>query len=168
MSIRHSAGIAFIIFILMGLSAEFARATSIQDLVRLKGHERNVLVGMGIVIGLDGTGDESKDSLITARPYAQLFANLGNEPLSVEELAASDSYALVQVTMQVQATGSREGDRLDVSVNTLYNAQSLEGGRLIVSLLRLPGPDSTDSIVYAFAEGALIIEGSNPRSATVR
>jgi flagellar P-ring protein precursor FlgI len=152
----------------IALGAENAYATSIQDLVRLKGHERNVLVGMGIVIGLDGTGDASRDSLITARPYAQLFANLGNAPLGIEELAEADSYALVQVTMQVPSAGVREGDRLDVSVETLYNADSLEGGRLIVSLLRLPGPDAANSPVFAFAEGSLAQESANPRSAKVR
>ena len=70
--------------------------------------------------------------------------------------------------MQVPATGIREGDRLDVSVETLYNAESLEGGRLIVSLLRMPGPDSAQKPVYAFAEGQLMLESINPRSAKVR
>lgn len=152
----------------VALCAEDALATSVQDLVRLKGHERNVLVGMGIVIGLDGTGDSSKNSMITARPYVELFTNLGNAPLSIEELSEADSYALVQVTMQVPSTGVREGDRLNVSVETLYNAQSLAGGRLIVSLLRMPGPDAPNAPVYAFAEGALTMESENPRSAIVR
>lgn len=168
MSSRQAAVFAIAFGAFVALCAGTAGATSIQDLVRLKGHERNVLTGMGIVIGLDGTGDTSRESLVTARPYAQLFANLGNEPLSVEELAASDSYALVQVTMEVPPTGAREGDRFDVSVETLYNAESLAGGRLIVSLLRVPGPDAADTPVYAFAEGPLVIEGLNPRSATVR
>jgi len=153
---------------LLALGAGSAHGTSIQDLVRLKGHERNVLTGMGIVIGLDGTGDSSRDSLVTARPYARLFANLGNEPISVEELAEADSYALVQVTLIVPPTGAREGDRFDIAVQTLYNAESLAGGRLIVSLLRVPGPDTPDAPVYAFAEGPLVIEDLNPRGATVR
>ena len=149
-------------------SAGIALAASVQDLVRIKGHEENVLIGMGIVIGLNGTGDSSKDSLITARPYAQLFKNLGNMPVSVDELAEADSYALVQVTMRVPATGAREGDQIDVSINTLFNAEDLSGGRLVVSLLRLPGPDTGDSPIYAFAEGPLILESDNLRSAVVR
>ena len=59
-----------------------------QDLVRIKGQERNVLTGMGIVIGLSGSGDTSKDSLVAARPYAQLLKNLGNPVASVEEFLA--------------------------------------------------------------------------------
>ena len=56
--------------LVLALSARVACATAVQDLVRIKGHERNVLTGMGIVVGLNGTGDTSKDSFIAARPYA--------------------------------------------------------------------------------------------------
>ncbi len=150
------------------LCAATAHATRIHDLVRIKGHEQNVLTGMGIVVGLDGTGDTSKDSLVAARPYAQLLANMGNEVSGVEELIKADAFAIVEVTMRVPATGVREGDRLDVSVNTLYNATSLQGGRLVVSPLRLPRPDSPDLLPMAFAEGPLVIEGLNPRSGIVR
>jgi flagellar P-ring protein precursor FlgI len=148
--------------------AASAKGTTIQDLVRIKGHERNVLTGMGIVIGLNGTGDNSKDSFVAARPYAELLRNLGNQILSVEELMKADAYALVQVTMVVPPTGIREGDRLDVTVSTLFNAKSLAGGQLIVSPLRLPRPDAPELAPMAFAEGAIVIEGSNPRTGIVR
>ncbi len=68
---------------IVALCATAAYGTKIQDLVRIKGHERNVLTGMGIVIGLDGTGDDSKKSLVSARPYSQLLKNLGNSVLSL-------------------------------------------------------------------------------------
>ncbi len=143
-------------------------ATTVQDLVRIKGHERNVLTGMGIVIGLDGTGDQSRDSLVAARPYAQLMQNLGNPIASIDDLAKADAYALVQVTLEIPATGVREGDRLDVYVETLFNATSLAGGRLVVSMLRPPLPDSPDLMPMAYASGAIAIEGINPRSGVVR
>ena len=145
-----------------------ARATTVQDLVRIKGHERNVLAGMGIVIGLDGTGDTSDDSFVAARPYSQLLGNLGNPVAGLEELAAADAYAIVKVTLEVPATGAREGDRFDVSVETLFNATSLAGGRLVVSMLRLPRPDHPDLLPMAFAEGPIVIEGANPRSGMTR
>ncbi len=135
---RLSAGALF------ALSAHSTCATSIQDLVRIKGHEKNILTGMGIVVGLNGTGDESKDSLVAARPFAELLRNLGNHVSGVEELAEADAYAIVNVTMEVPAKGVREGDRLDIQVETLFNATSLDGGRLVVSLLRLPRPDAFD------------------------
>jgi flagellar P-ring protein precursor FlgI len=143
-------------------------ATTIQDLVRIKGQERNVLTGMGIVVGLNGTGDSSKASFVAARPYAQLLQNLGNPVASLEELVKADAYAIVEVTMEIPPTGAREGDRIDVVVSTLFNAKSLAGGRLIVSPLRVPRPDAPNLTPMAFAEGPLFIEGNNPRNGVVR
>lgn len=162
--------IASLLSAILALSATTAGAfgTTIQDLVRIKGLERNVFTGMGIVIGLNGTGDKSKDSFIAARPYAELLKNLGNPVLSLEELAKADAYAIVQVSMEIPPTGVREGDRLDVSVSTLFNAKSLMGGRLIVSPLRLPRPDAPDLMPLAFAEGPIVIEGTNLRTGMVR
>ncbi|MHC5022833.1 MAG: flagellar basal body P-ring protein FlgI [Planctomycetota bacterium] len=153
---------------ILALGARTACATTVQDLVRVKGHERNTLTGLGIVIGLNGTGDESSRSRLVARPYAALFRELGNPVGLSDDLTEVDSYALVQVTMSVPATGVREGDRLDVSVGTLFNATSLEGGRLVVSMLRLPLPDAPELQPLAMAEGALIVEGDNPRTAVIR
>ena len=153
---------------IVALGATTAHATTIQELVRIKGHENNVLTGMGIVIGLNGTGDDARQSLLAARPYGELLGNYGNKPLSVTELADADAYAIVQVTMQVPAAGVREGDRLDVFVDTLFNATSLEGGRLVVSMLRLPLPDANELPPMAFATGQVILQGDNPRGGIVR
>lgn len=151
----------------LALGARSACATTVQDLVRVKGHERNTLVGLGIVVGLDGTGDDSRGSLVAARPYEQLLKNLGNPLHSIEELAAADAYALVQVTMELPATGVRSGDRLDVHVSALFNAESLAGGELVVSPLRVPLPEAGPRPL-AFANGPIIIEGTNPRRGVVR
>ncbi len=152
----------------LALSAGGASATTVQDLVRIKGHEHNVLAGMGIVIGLNGTGDTTDDSMIAARPYGELLRNYGNAPVTLQELADADAFAIVQVTMEVPPTGAREGDRIDVFVETLFNATSLEGGRLVVSPLRLPLPDSAELMPMAIGRGAIVIEGTNPRSGVVR
>ncbi len=153
---------------IIALCARVAGATSVQDLIWLRGHEHSVLLGMGIVVGLNGTGDTSKDSYIAARPYARLLTNLGNPIVDLEELSQADAFAIVAVTMRIPPTGVRDGDRLDVSVEKLFNAESLAGGRLIASMLRLPGPDSPELLPMAFAEGPLVIEGGNPGSAIVR
>jgi flagellar P-ring protein precursor FlgI len=154
--------------VVLAPGAHPAGATTIQDLVRIKGHERNTLIGLGIVVGLDGTGDTSRDSLAAARPYEQLLRNLGNPLDSVEELARADSYALVQVTLEIPATGTRAGDRLDVSVSTLFNATSLQGGELVISPVRLPLPGAADAPPLAFANGPVVIDGFNPRRGVVR
>lgn len=152
----------------LALGATTATGTTIQDLVRIKGQERNVVTGLGVVTGLDGTGDTSKNSYVAARPYAELLRNLGDAVVSLDELAQADAYALVQVTMEIPPTGVREGDQLDAYVETLFNASSLAGGRLVVSQLRLPLPDSPDLLPLAFATGPVVIEGDNPRSGIVR
>lgn len=154
--------------LMSALGAESAHATNVQDLVRIKGHERNVLTGMGIVIGLSGTGDSSKDSYVAARPYAELLRHLGNPIYSLDDLAKADAYAIVDVTMEIPPTGVREGDRLDVHVSTLFNAKSLAGGRLFVAPLRLPLPDSPELEPLAFAEGSIILENASTRTGVVR
>ncbi len=153
---------------IVALGATAAHATTIQELVRIKGHESNVLTGLGIVIGLNGTGDDAREALLAARPYGALLRNYGNAALSIAELAEADAYAIVQVTMEVPAAGVREGDRLDVYVDTMFNATSLDGGRLVVSALRLPLPDSNELLPMAFATGQVVIQGDNPRGGVVR
>ncbi len=148
--------------------APLARATSIQDLVRIKGQERNVLTGLGIVVALPGTGDKSKDSFAAARPYAMLLKNMGDPLGSLDDLAKADAYAIVEVSMEIPPAGVREGDRLDVHVSALFNAKSLAGGRLVVSPLRIPRPDAPDLAPLAFADGPIVIEGANLRFGVVR
>ena len=160
--------IAPVLCLVLAPGATTAQGSQIQDIARLKGLERNVLTGMGIVIGLDGTGDQSKKSLAVARPYEQLMRQIGNPVASIDELAAADSYALVMVTMEIPGTGGREGDRFDVQVETLYNAKSLQGGRLIVSPLHVPMPGMTATPPLAIATGSVKIEGDNQRSGVVR
>ena len=87
---RLAAGTAIV-----ALSATTAQATTVQELVRIKGHENNTLTGMGMVIGLNGTGDDSRQALLAARPYGELFRNLGNSALSIAELAEADAFAIV-------------------------------------------------------------------------
>jgi flagellar P-ring protein precursor FlgI len=152
----------------LALGASTATGATIQDLVRIKGHENNVITGMGLVIGLDGTGDTHRDSLIAARPYGSLLRNYGNALVTLKELDDADAFAVVQVSMDIPPEGVREGDRIDVNIATLYNATSLEGGVLVVSPLRLPLPDAPDLVPLAVAWGPVVVEGTNPRTGVVR
>jgi flagellar P-ring protein precursor FlgI len=70
--------------------------------------------------------------------------------------------------MEIPATGAREGDEIDVYVEALFNAKSLEGGRLVPSMLRLPLPDAADLMPLAMGEGAVIVDGGNPRAGIIR
>jgi len=160
--------VLFLPAILALFGAGVARAATVQELVRVKGHERNTLVGLGIVIGLNGTGDRNKDSLVAARPFAQYLKNLDASVADLEELRRTDSFAIVQVSMTIPSLGAAEGDRFDVTVSSLFNAKSLAGGTLIVSMLRLPLPDASEIPVMAFAQGAIEVTAAAPRDGTVR
>ncbi|MCA9284979.1 MAG: flagellar basal body P-ring protein FlgI [Phycisphaerales bacterium] len=153
--------------VVLALRAGPADASTIQDMVRIQGQQEDVLIGMGIVVGLDGTGDRAKDVPVAARPYAQLLKNLGNPVLGAKELDKVDSSAIVMVTLRVPPAGAREGDRIDISVESMFSATSLAGGRLVPSLLRLPLPDSANLAPMAFASGPITVDGTNPRAGTV-
>lgn len=145
-------------------TAPLARATSVQELVRLKGQGESVLQGLGLVVGLPGTGDSGED-LIVARPLAKLLENAGNPIGGFEELAQSRSIALVMVTCTIDRTGAKLDDKFDVVVSAINNPESLVGGELFLAPLRAPLPPHD---VFAIAQGPIVIEGANPTRGVVR
>jgi flagellar P-ring protein precursor FlgI len=144
--------------------ATSASATSLQQIARLEEQGESVLQGLGLVVGLPGTGDSAED-LIVARPLFAMLEAMGNAPGSLEELAEANSAALVVVTCTIPEGGARVNDRFDVTVSAINNAESLAGGELFLTPLRGPLPGQG---VYAIAQGSLLIEGINPVRATVR
>lgn len=112
------------------------------------------LIGVGLVIGLNGTGDEAGVSA-TTEPLVQFFRNQGVPIGSNEQLEQSRSIALVTLTAIIPNTGARVGDRFDVTLSAALGATSLEGGELLISPLRghLPGDP-----VVAFASGSVITD----------
>ncbi len=148
----------------LGVGASRARAVSLQELVRLKGQGKSELRGIGLVVGLPGTGDSAKD-LVVARPLAKLLENEGNPTARFEELSQSKSIALVAVRCEVPETGAKASDELDVFVSALNNPKSLAGGQLLLSPLRGPLPGQP---AYAIASGQVVIEGANNNSGRVR
>lgn len=141
-----------------------AGATSVQQIARLEEQGESVIQGMGLVVGLPGTGDSAED-LIVARPLFAMLEAMGNAPGSLEELAESNSAALVVVTCTIPESGARLNDRFDVTVSAINNASSLEGGQLFLTPLRGPLPGQG---VYAIAEGALVLQDANMARARVR
>ncbi|MFW6059101.1 MAG: flagellar basal body P-ring protein FlgI [Phycisphaeraceae bacterium] len=140
-----------------------AHAVQVQDVVRLKGAERSKLVGMGLVVGLNGTGDGG-DFLPAMRPLAEVIGRLIDPNVVAAELEDAENVALVALSAEIPAAGVREGDRVDVHVNSVGPAESLAGGRLF--LMPMIGPHR-DSAVYAFAEGAVTIEDADTPTAGV-
>ncbi len=127
-------------------------ARCLSSICRIKGQEENTLQGLGLVVGLNGTGDGG-DFLPTIRSLATAMQLMGNPigkggPL---ELKNAKNIALVMVTAKVPAAGARQGDRVDCTVSSIGAAKSLEGGQLFLTPLQ--GPQVDRPRVYAFAEG---------------
>lgn len=134
-----------------------AAAVQVQDLVRIKGSETSKLVGMGLVVGLRGTGDGGK-FMPAQRPLAAVIQQLIDPNTVASELKDAKNVALVALTATLPASGVREGDRVDVQVSAVGACKSLEGGRLFMIPMTGPIPGSP---VFAFAEGPVTIENTD-------
>ena len=131
--------------------------TTLKSICRLKGQEENTLQGLGIVVGLKGTGDGSS-FLPTLRSLEKVMKVMG-EPLgrkSIDEIKDTKNVALVSVTAIIPAAGARQGDKIDCVISSIGSAKSLAGGRLF--LTPLVGPDRNNPQIYAFAEGPITLE----------
>lgn len=131
--------------------------TKLRNICRVKGQEENTLNGLGIVVGLKGTGDGGS-SLPTIRSLATTLQLMGN-PIGqggAGELKDAKNVALVMVTATVPATGARQGDHIDCTVSSVGGAKSLAGGRLFLAPLLGPNPQRPQ--VFALAHGPITLE----------
>jgi flagellar P-ring protein precursor FlgI len=135
---------AFLIF----TNSAFANSSRLKDLVTIKGVRENQLIGYGLVIGLNGTGDGGGE--ITNTSLKKMFQTLGLNP---QREVTSKNVAAVIVTAKL-APFSRVGQKLDVTVSSIGDASSLAGGTLLVTPLK-----GGDGHIYAVASGSLSIGG---------
>ena len=142
------------------LAPRAAFAVKVADITRLGGQRPNVLTGLGLVVGLKGTGDGG-DYLPAIKPLAGMLSKFAN-PTAVKELNNADNVALVLLSAKVPPNGVRDGDAIDVYVMSQGAAKSLKGGRLFITPMTGPVPDSG---IFAMAEGPVQIE--DPSSPTV-
>jgi flagellar P-ring protein precursor FlgI len=133
----------------------------IADVAHLKGQRVNRLIGMGLVTGLNGSGD-GDDYAPTVRALAEGMKKLAAPVASMDELKDTKNVAMVFIEAVLPENGVREGDRVDVQITSFGAAKSLAGGRL------LPTPlvhhDTTIKTVFAFASGPVVLP--NPEHAT--
>ena len=135
--------------------------TLLRNICRIKGQEENVLRGLGLVIGLSGTGEANDPA--TMRALARSMEIMGSASPqtglpgaeSLQELRRIKNASLVWVSATVPATGARRGDKLDCRVSAI-NGKSLAGGSLAFAALQ--GPNVADSRVYALAEGLIQLD----------
>ncbi len=127
-----------------------ASAVRLKELVDVEGFRGNHLVGVGLVVGLAGTGDPA-GSAVARQPLSTLLRNLGTN-LDPSDIRARN-VAVVTVTAELPAF-ARPGGRVDVTVSSLGAARSLQGGTLIATALK-----GADRLVYAVAQGPLTTSG---------
>lgn len=126
----------------------------VQDVARLQGQRTNPLMGYGLVVGLEGTGDGGKN-VVTMRALMQMHQRFAQPVVAPEELKNNKSVALVAVTAEVPEFGAREGQTLDVRIAALGEARSLKGGTLLVTPLQYALFDEQDPMT----QGILALAG---------
>ena len=144
------ATLATALFVLISATAGNA-ASRIKDIVFFEGVRDNMLVGYGLVVGLNGTGDSLTNGHFTKQSLQAMLNRLGVKP--TDSGLDSDNVAAVMVTASLPPF-ARQGSRIDVTVSALGDSESLLGGTLLVTPLL-----GADGEVYAVAQGQLAVGG---------
>ena len=137
---------------LLLLSASIADAERIKDLAQIQGVRTNQLVGYGLVVGLDGTGDQTSQAPFTVQSLNNMLAQFGvtippNVTPQLKNVAAVAVHAVLPAFV-------KPGQTIDITINSIANAKSLRGGSLLVTPLH-----GLDGQIYAIAQGNLIVSG---------
>jgi flagellar P-ring protein precursor FlgI len=130
----------------------FAHAERIKDMAQVQGVRTNQLIGYGLVVGLNGTGDQTSQAPFTVQSLTNMLAQLGvtvpaNVTPQLKNVAAVSVHAVLPAFM-------KPGQTIDITVNSIANAKSLRGGSLLVTPLH-----GLDGQIYAIAQGNLIVSG---------
>lgn len=143
------AALAAVIFLTLFSSA--ADASRIKDIVGVEGVRENQLVGYGLVVGLDGTGDELRNAPFTRQSVEAMLERLGINTRGTN--MKTDNIAAVMVTATLPAF-ARQGTKVDVTIGAIGDAEDLKGGTLLVTPLL-----GADGEVYAVAQGTVAVAG---------
>jgi flagellar P-ring protein FlgI len=136
-------------------SVPHAHAERLKDLVSFQGVRDNPLIGYGLVVGLDGTGDQTMQTPFTTQSLTNMLGNLGItvNPATTQNMQLKN-VAAVMVTATLPPF-ARPGEAIDVTVSSMGNAKSLRGGTLLMSPLK-----GADGQVYAMAQGNIVVGGA--------
>ncbi|HEY6854989.1 MAG TPA: flagellar basal body P-ring protein FlgI [Mycobacterium sp.] len=137
---------------ILWLAASFVHAERIKDMAQVQGVRTNQLVGYGLVVGLNGTGDQTSQAPFTIQSLMNMLAQLGvvvpsNVTPQLKNIAAVSVHAVMPAFV-------KPGQTIDITVNSIANAKSLRGGSLLVTPLH-----GLDGQIYAIAQGNLIVSG---------
>ena len=144
--------------LLLALALSNAEAERIKDLAVVSGVRTNQLVGYGLVVGLNGTGDQTTQTPFTVRSLKSMMSNMGitippDINLQLKNVAAVSIHADLPPFI-------KPGQTIDVTVSSIGNAKSLNGGSLLMTPLK-----GADGATYAIAQGNLVVGGISAASA---
>lgn len=137
-----------LLFIPLAVQAQTVR---LSHIVTIEGLQDNPIIGYGIVVGLNGTGD-SADNSQTREFLGRMMENFGMAGTPANWVPKNSAIVVIMANV---LPGAAVGSRVDVTVSSIFDAKSLEGGRLIVAPLY-----GGDNILYAVAQGAITLDGT--------
>jgi flagellar P-ring protein precursor FlgI len=130
-----------------------ANAARLKEIASVQGVRSNQLMGYGLVVGLDGTGDQTTQTPFTAQSLNAMLQQMGiTVPAGVAMQVKNVAAVLVTATLPPFA---QPGQAIDVTVSSLGNAKSLRGGTLVTTPLK-----GADGQIYGLAQGSLVISGA--------
>lgn len=147
-------------FILILLVSHASFATRIKDITTVQGDRSNLLVGYGIVVGLNGSGDNLQNAVFTQKGLEEFLERLGVNIQGAN--LRTKNVAAVMVTGELPAF-SRQGSKIDVKVSALGDAKSLKNGTLLATPML-----GADGHVYVVAQGPVTIPDFEPVSDNVK
>lgn len=148
--LRQGLSLLAALILILGPLAQSAAAIRLKDIATFKGVRPNQLIGNGLVVGLNGTGDGNNVDFNTqelANMLSHLGINAARDKMKVKNIAAVAVTALLPPFARV-------GSKIDVVVSSMGDAKSLQGGTLLLTPLK-----GVDSQVYALAQGPVVVGG---------
>ena len=141
--------------------------TRIKDITRLAGERDHKVVGMGLVVGLAGTGDTADfiPAIDALRNILMKFRGFYSDPTLLPRIQKAGNVAIVEVTATLPAY-HRVGNKMDVTVSSIGTAKSLKGGILLPTPLQ--GSRLSDDSVYSVAEGPIFPDATSPTTGRIR
>lgn len=134
------------------LFSSFVQAERLKDLASIQGVRSNQLIGYGLVVGLNGSGDQTTQTPFTVQTFNNMLAQFGIKVPSGGNVQLKN-VAAVSIHAELPAF-ARPGQTIDITVSSIGNAKSLRGGSLLMTPLK-----GIDGNVYAIAQGNLVVGG---------
>ncbi len=147
MSIKHCIALLMLLCLSLNIYAE-----RIKDITSIAGVRSNPLVGYGLVVGLDGSGDQTNQAPFTTESFLNMIKQFG---IAIPEGARLQLKNVAAVAVHAELPAfAKPGQQIDITVSSIANAKSLRGGTLLMTPLK-----GVDGNVYALGQGNLVVGG---------